>query len=323
GTIEQAAWLMAYIARGDALVRDLAHVSLAHPEFDEIANPTSIAGNGRLQPRFPSETGAETILGVTGNFQTIGGQNIFGTPSETVARRTIPFMNLVSVDTPTIVPVWFPMVSTGPYSYDPQDTQIPPVMVTCRVEREDVQVGGIYTRRPQPIDGFMPNLSTRTIDFSSYNGTDFTAYSTMTYNNKMYAIYSGNGILHIEAQLGKGQIKSQEFINFINNALPDEVYLQTRYYEIIADAQVEDFMSPGFPFISTSRFHYLVALTQRKLIANNITLADYSTYFDDPKDRSEYVPGHNEVITGASIVPIKANTLYSDPRMHSIFRSRR
>ncbi|MDR2192410.1 MAG: hypothetical protein LBO62_06000, partial [Endomicrobium sp.] len=314
GTVEQAAWLMSWITRGDALTTA------------EVNNPFTI-WLPRLQPRFPSETANESIIGVTGtqSQQTAGGQWIFGTPSATATRRQIPFNRVPSFDNPSItVPTWFPMVNTTSYRYDTLDTQLPQVMVHCRVEREDVfdPITNALIRSPRPLDGYMPSIMSNAAGLGPqllhrgvFNGSDY-----FIYRDAVNALY-----IAVPAALSptSGAAGRTNFVNLINNNFPNELVCDIRYYVIIASAQAEDATSPNHPFRSIARFHYAVIFSQQRQ-NNTITAANWTTSinsFPVPNTPNIGIPnGYNSFLiinNGA------ANNLYAPARFHGIFRSRR
>jgi hypothetical protein len=344
-TIEYAAWLMAWIPRGDAL--SAAELT----DQPNLGAPRKRAGFPSQLPRWAFDTdstnprgdltapAAESIIGVHnagingGNTQTFGDQRIFGDPGAADARRTIPFAYTTSLDSAVPaavnVPVWYPMgnpvspkagIPNGYYQFDDQDTQQPVVYVRCRVEREDVMNNPFdpmtAARSPRPIDGYYPtptNLPSATLTLEVLKEADAPG-------GGRYGIYKYNGIYYISAPMSA---LNANFITFINtlNVLPNRIIAETRFYVIIAEAMAEDATSPNYPFKSSLKFHYVVIKTQTRN-TTAITSTNVGTIFQ--VFPNQFVAPGVERIPGNTIIRmINSSDLYGNDRFHSVFRSRR
>ena len=323
GTIEQAAWIMSCITRGDALT-DAEH-----------NNPLTITPP-RERPRFPAHNnesiigventpGAATAFGSQNVQTTAGGQQFFGNPSIDATRRDIPFVLAApSFDDPALtVPVWYPMVSQGYYRYDLLDDQIPHVMVHCRVEEEKI---------PNAIDGYVPHINAptpMTVDADVFSGTSAIHIGS----DGKYTIYRGNDAdasLYLAANPGTGNpladATTKAALATLINGIP-EIFIFTKYYVIIADAKAENASSAGNPYRNIIRFHYLVAVSRQKTdpatVLNSSNIEDY--FEDVTVDPGINVPGIGSFPCDA-LLKFSTSTvsvLYNGERFHGIFRSRR
>ncbi|MCL2144984.1 MAG: hypothetical protein FWH43_05805 [Endomicrobia bacterium] len=354
-TVEQAAWLMSYITRGDVLTQNEfdGYTDFIYPP-SSLPSLSSSGGSHIRQPaRFPVEADTNEIIGVTGTqVQTIAtrsksgvslgeGQKIFGEPDGSVVRRQIKYQMAPSFFNSSVnVHSWYPMVSTVSYRFDTEDTQLPVIMVRCHVEREDINPNPSGWNRPNPIDGWMTGIN------GPASGTNLFIASA-TFNNKTSVAFLGSdGSIYISWATGTGSIfhgggggqvaNFREAIQLLFTTNKTVLVDRVRYYVIIAEAEAEDITSPNYPFRSVARFHFAV-VEEREMDTSGLqALANDTAALlnpDDVKVFFEDVTGTIPMLSGypantiarvkSSIYAGKQLIEYSHPRISAVFRSRR
>jgi len=262
GTVEQAAWLMWLLMRGTLKTDGTFDIStVVFPQAGETPANNNIPG---LQPG-DSQT------------QIIGQQQFFGTLSASAAKRHIFYQRVAPFDNPALpaVDAWFPMITTGAYRYDMQDTQQPPVWVSCRVEIESAPatsdgyiypVSGGSSGNPVTPAGDTPLDPNRNSDHYHPNapGVDTVLLQGNGPEYNQYAVYMGtDGKLYIITQSSLQINNNSQLItaiNFLKRILSvvSAPSGEARYYDIIAKAQVDDITAPNHPFTSVARFHIIM-----------------------------------------------------------------